>query len=669
MVHDYLEGNIVRDISNGQEMKITTVRKGLFNDEPSGYVVCEWEEDGVAQKREFHVDNIEFMLEGDAKPYDIDKQGSCESSSKRGLFTLILFLIVRINSMAYDFTVGGLDYDINDDQNTVSVMNYYGASYTSVTHVNIPSHVDYKGKTYTVTRLTGCTFEDCAKLVSVILPNSVVSIDSYTFSGCTSLSEVVLSENLKNIGPFAFENCKSLCSITLPNSIEKVGTFIFKNCSSLSEVNIPHKLTTIERGMFSGCTNLTEIEIPQNIKTIGTQVFENSSIISLTIPYGVTEIGDLENCKLLKKIELPNSIISIGGFDGCTSLSSVQLPDSLLKLPSFKNCTGLRKIRVPDNITNIPNSNFSGCSGLKKIIIGNKVETIGSQAFLNCNNIDSIFVFGNSPSKSSAFETTVYNRTVLCVPFNSIDLYKSANVWKDFNNIQELKFKLTFTVDGIKHSEDSVAFGAPIVYPEIEKKEDHEFIWENTLDEMPTNDLVINGHYKKNTFYLTYVIDGVEYKKEKVVIGTPLNLIDNPTKEGHTFSGWSEIPSTMPEKDVTIIGSFIKNTYKLTYMVDGMVYMSSYVTYGDAIFPMAPPTKEGYIFSGWSEIPATMPASDVVVTGSFEVDGIENITNDMVVDVYNLQGIKVKEQVLFKDLESILPKGMYIVNGNKVAVE
>ena len=100
-----------------------------------------------------------------------------------------------------------------------------------------------------------------------------------------------------------------------------------------------------------------------------------------------------------------------------------------------------------------------------------------------------------------------------------------------------------------------------------------------------------------------------------------------------------------------------------------MVYMSSYVTYGDAIFPMAPPTKEGYIFSGWSEIPATMPASDVVVTGSFEVDGIENITNDMVVDVYNLQGIKVKEQVLFEDLESILPKGMYIVNGNKVAVE
>ena len=89
MVHDYLEGNIVRDISNGQEMKITTVRKGLFNDEPSGYVVCEWEEDGVAQKREFHVDDIEFMSEGDAKPYDIDKQGDYNPISRKGLFVRV----------------------------------------------------------------------------------------------------------------------------------------------------------------------------------------------------------------------------------------------------------------------------------------------------------------------------------------------------------------------------------------------------------------------------------------------------------------------------------------------------------------------------------------------------------------------------------------------------
>ena len=34
-----------------------------------------------------------------------------------------------------------------------------------------------------------------------------------------------------------------------------------------------------------------------------------------------------------------------------------------------------------------------------------------------------------------------------------------------------------------------------------------------------------------------------------------------PTKEGFTFSGWSEIPETMPDHDVTITGTFIANTY------------------------------------------------------------------------------------------------------------
>lgn len=560
MVHDYLEGSIVRDISNGQEMKITAVRKGLFDDAPSGYVVCEWEEDGVAQKREFHVDNIEFMSEGDAKPYDIDKQGSCESSSKRGLFTLILFLLLGLDTKAYDFEKDYIYYNILTDS-TVEVTridnNTFDGAGSYAGRISIPETVQYGDKRYTVTEIGGSAFKNSVALISVQLPNCIKIINYGAFDGCINLRDVYLSDSLQIIASFSFDECKSLERIVIPDNVTSIGDYAFYKC-----------------------TNLKTITVGKNVKTFGTHAFRE-----------------------------------------CSNL------DTLI-------CKSKTPIAV----------NFSRYETSK-----NHWTISGDNPFVDC------------PTSS----------TVLIVPFGSVEFYKAEGTYWEyyFKNIQELKFKLTFTVDGTKHSEDSVAFGAPIVYPEIEKKEDHEFIWENTLGEMPINDLVINGHYKKNTFYLTYVIDGVEYKKEKVVIGTPLNLIDNPTKEGHTFSGWSEIPAIMPENDVTITGSFTKNTYKLTYLVDGMTYMSSYVTYGDAIFPMTPPVKEGYTFSGWSEIPATMPASDVVVTGSFEVNGIENITNDMVVDVYNLQGIKVKEQVLFEDLESILPKGMYIVNGNKVAVE
>ena len=58
-------------------------------------------------------------------------------------------------------------------------------------------------------------------------------------------------------------------------------------------------------------------------------------------------------------------------------------------------------------------------------------------------------------------------------------------------------------------------------------------------------------------------------------------------------------------------------TYRLVYMVDGMEYKSYYLKEGDPITPEPAPTKENHEFSGWSEIPATMPAHEVVVTGSF----------------------------------------------------
>ena len=123
-----------------------------------------------------------------------------------------------------------------------------------------------------------------------------------------------------------------------------------------------------------------------------------------------------------------------------------------------------------------------------------------------------------------------------------------------------------------------------------------------------------------NEYTLTYKVDDVEYKSYDVEEGSAITPEAAPTKEGYTFSGWSEIPATMPANDVTVTGSFTINTYAVTYMVDGEVYKTDSVAYNAAITPEAAPTKEGYTFSGWSEIPATMPANDVTVTGTFTIN-------------------------------------------------
>ena len=122
---------------------------------------------------------------------------------------------------------------------------------------------------------------------------------------------------------------------------------------------------------------------------------------------------------------------------------------------------------------------------------------------------------------------------------------------------------------------------------------------------------------EEGIYNLTYRVDDEEYKCYEVENGATITPEEEPTKEGYTFSGWSEIPETMPAKDVTVLGNFTINKYKLIYKVDDVEYKTYEIKYGATITPEAEPTKEGYEFSGWSTIPATMPAEDVTITGTF----------------------------------------------------
>ena len=112
----------------------------------------------------------------------------------------------------------------------------------------------------------------------------------------------------------------------------------------------------------------------------------------------------------------------------------------------------------------------------------------------------------------------------------------------------------------------------------------------------------------KTLYKLSYFVDGESYKIHKYEVGESITPEAEPTKEGYTFSGWSDIPATMPANDITVTGTFSVNKYKLVYKVDGEEYKGYDVEYGATITPETEPTKEGYTFSGWSDIPATMPS-------------------------------------------------------------
>ena len=128
---------------------------------------------------------------------------------------------------------------------------------------------------------------------------------------------------------------------------------------------------------------------------------------------------------------------------------------------------------------------------------------------------------------------------------------------------------------------------------------------------------------------LTYMVDDEVYHTESVMSGDIITLVDEPTKEEHTFSGWNEAPETMPAEDVTIYGTFIANVYKVYYYVGEALVHTAEVTYGETIPEyIYEPTNEGDEFMGWvGETYATMPACDIVYMANI-VNGIDAMSTD-----------------------------------------
>ena len=187
--------------------------------------------------------------------------------------------------------------------------------------------------------------------------------------------------------------------------------------------------------------------------------------------------------------------------------------------------------------------------------------------------------------------------------------------------IQPKGYKLSYFINGELNYVTYLEAGSEIqaIVPTLSEEYVFEQ-WENVPSVMPAQNTVINGTAKHKEYTIKYIVDGKDYQEVPLAWGENITPIDDPVKEGYTFSGWSSIPKVMPKEDITVTGSFAINSYTLTYLLDGEIYKTETLEYGATITAAADPVEEGYTFSGWSEIPATMPAKDVVVTGTMTKD-------------------------------------------------
>ena len=120
-------------------------------------------------------------------------------------------------------------------------------------------------------------------------------------------------------------------SVTFPDTVTTLGEKLFEN-AGMKTVRLPSKITVIPAGLF-WFSKITEITIPNGVTEIGEFAFNNcQNLTTITIPDGVTKIGRRAflNCDNLTTVIIPNSVTEIGGgaFFDCNNLTTVNLPPS-----------------------------------------------------------------------------------------------------------------------------------------------------------------------------------------------------------------------------------------------------------------------------------------------------------------------------------------------------
>jgi len=115
--------------------------------------------------------------------------------------------------------------------------------------------------------------------------------------------------------------------------------------------------------------------------------------------------------------------------------------------------------------------------------------------------------------------------------------------------------------------------------------------------------LVMFGVFTTPTYSISFEdFDGSEIETILVEEGETINFPDHPTREGYTFSGWSS-NSNIATEDLEIKAEYQLNQYSVIFEdFDGTQINVFTVNHGDELPLPSNPSREGYLFTGWSNV-------------------------------------------------------------------
>ena len=227
--------------------------------------------------------------------------------------------VISIGDYVFEYCTNLTNVTIPDS--VISIGLYAFSRCTSLASITIPN---------SITTIRYSAFSGCSNLMSifVVADNPAFSSEDgilYNKNKTVLLAypggkidDITIPVSVTTIGEHAFRY-HGLTSIVIPNSIKTIEGYAFSYCSSIASVTIPDSVTSIKYNAFMACTSLTSIVIPTSVTIIEPYTFSSSGLTSITIPSSVTSIGTgaFFSCYSLTSVTFAGTILS-NNFDNTT---------------------------------------------------------------------------------------------------------------------------------------------------------------------------------------------------------------------------------------------------------------------------------------------------------------------------------------------------------------
>ncbi len=269
----------------------------------------------------------------------------------------------------------------------------------------------------------------------------ITEIKDDCFYNCGSITSLQANCGIEDR---AFYNCANLKTVTLGNT-QYIGEYAFAN-SGVESIDFGNT-SYIAHYAFSSCKGLNDIEIP-NVQVIYPHAFSASGVNSVTLGSAgsknsmTIKESAFEKCWSLTDVILNNTkevVIDKKAFYDCMYLNNITLPYNLTKIgeSAFEDCKVMLKSVVINSKAVIEARAFYGCLHLNNVTLGSDVVSIGENAFNECSSSFEVQSKAVEPpiGAASMFAVPTGDATLtISVPVGSVDKYKAATFWSDYEN-------------------------------------------------------------------------------------------------------------------------------------------------------------------------------------------------------------------------------------------